>query len=299
MRAGQTLTIVADGPTHAVARRQSRLRPDDRPARGRSRHRPRAGGRHGGGGTAQFRPSRAHRRLGRARRRGRPGVDPFRQRLSRRAGGAVRRRRSALLHQPVLHRRAAAGRAAAAARLRDLAGRRGQGAGRVQRRQAGARGRADRAGRHALGRPAHPLRRDRGHPRSRFRQRRRRAAHLRRAQGLGRRLHVRDPGRLPDRRRHLGADPGRPARRHRQRHAVDLSPPRCASAPTSSSRRRANTPPTSRLPAPPTPGGEVLVPGEPEARIRAQRLRDGIPLQPATWAAIGATASALGVPRPA
>ncbi len=49
---------------------------------------------------------------------------------------------------------------------------------------------------------------------------------------------------------------------------------------------------------PATPGGEVLVPGEPEARIRAQLLRDGIPLQPETWAAIGATASALGVKRP-
>ncbi len=49
---------------------------------------------------------------------------------------------------------------------------------------------------------------------------------------------------------------------------------------------------------PATPGGEVLVPGEPEARIRAQRLRDGIPLQPETWATIGATASALGVKPP-
>ena len=50
---------------------------------------------------------------------------------------------------------------------------------------------------------------------------------------------------------------------------------------------------------PATPGVEVLVPGEPEARTRAQRQRDGIPLQVDTWAAITQTASSLGLSAPA
>jgi uncharacterized oxidoreductase len=43
----------------------------------------------------------------------------------------------------------------------------------------------------------------------------------------------------------------------------------------------------------------VLVPGETEARIRTARLRDGVPLQATTWAAICATANALGLAPPA
>jgi uncharacterized oxidoreductase len=50
---------------------------------------------------------------------------------------------------------------------------------------------------------------------------------------------------------------------------------------------------------PVTPGGEVLVPGEPEARTRVTRLRDGVPLQRQTWEAIVATAASLGVAPPA
>ena len=50
---------------------------------------------------------------------------------------------------------------------------------------------------------------------------------------------------------------------------------------------------------PATPGGEVLVPGEAEARTRAQRLRDGVPLQTATWAAIMETAARFGLQAPA
>jgi uncharacterized oxidoreductase len=46
---------------------------------------------------------------------------------------------------------------------------------------------------------------------------------------------------------------------------------------------------------PATPGGEVLVPGDPEARNRAQRLKDGVPLQPDTWESIRRTAERLGV----
>jgi uncharacterized oxidoreductase len=49
---------------------------------------------------------------------------------------------------------------------------------------------------------------------------------------------------------------------------------------------------------PATPGGEVLVAGEPEARTRAQRLKEGIPLQPETWAAMVETARGLGVQAP-
>jgi uncharacterized oxidoreductase len=51
--------------------------------------------------------------------------------------------------------------------------------------------------------------------------------------------------------------------------------------------------------APATPGVEVLVPGEVEARTRAARLRDGVPLQVATWEAICATAKGLGLAPPA
>ena len=50
---------------------------------------------------------------------------------------------------------------------------------------------------------------------------------------------------------------------------------------------------------PATSGGEVLVPGEPEARARAQRLKNGIPLQPDTWAALVETARGLNVQPPA
>ena len=43
---------------------------------------------------------------------------------------------------------------------------------------------------------------------------------------------------------------------------------------------------------------EVLVPGEPEARARARRSREGIPLPPATWAELGKVAARFGVPLP-
>jgi uncharacterized oxidoreductase len=46
-------------------------------------------------------------------------------------------------------------------------------------------------------------------------------------------------------------------------------------------------------------GGEVLLPGEPERRTRAQRLVEGVPLQAETWAAMGETAQGLGVAVPA
>ena len=49
---------------------------------------------------------------------------------------------------------------------------------------------------------------------------------------------------------------------------------------------------------PDSPGGEVLAPGEPEARLRAERLAEGVPLQPDTWESITRCARALGVTVP-
>jgi uncharacterized oxidoreductase len=49
---------------------------------------------------------------------------------------------------------------------------------------------------------------------------------------------------------------------------------------------------------PSEPGGTVLIPGEKEARTKAERLAHGIPLQAETWAAICATAAELGLQRP-
>ena len=46
---------------------------------------------------------------------------------------------------------------------------------------------------------------------------------------------------------------------------------------------------------PATPGGEVLIPGEPEQRTRQQRLAEGMPLPDDTWASIVAAAREVGV----
>jgi len=47
--------------------------------------------------------------------------------------------------------------------------------------------------------------------------------------------------------------------------------------------------------APAMSNGEVLVPGEPELRMRAERLANGVPLPDATWAAIVETARSVGL----
>ena len=47
---------------------------------------------------------------------------------------------------------------------------------------------------------------------------------------------------------------------------------------------------------PPSPGfEEVLLPGEPEARARTRRERDGIPIPEDTWRAVCDTGAELGV----
>jgi uncharacterized oxidoreductase len=46
------------------------------------------------------------------------------------------------------------------------------------------------------------------------------------------------------------------------------------------------------------PGGEVLIPGEPESRTRAERLRDGVYIPNDTWTAIVAMARKVGVEPP-
>jgi uncharacterized oxidoreductase len=48
---------------------------------------------------------------------------------------------------------------------------------------------------------------------------------------------------------------------------------------------------------PRTPGGEVLLPGEPERRARAERLVGGIPIDPTTWDHIMAAGEQVGLER--
>jgi LDH2 family malate/lactate/ureidoglycolate dehydrogenase len=42
----------------------------------------------------------------------------------------------------------------------------------------------------------------------------------------------------------------------------------------------------------------VLAPGDPEARTRAVRERDGVPIVPTLWTALNALGDELGVPGP-
>lgn len=49
---------------------------------------------------------------------------------------------------------------------------------------------------------------------------------------------------------------------------------------------------------PVVPGVPVMVPGQKEASTRMERMRDGVPLQAETWAAIKATGAALGLAAP-
>ena len=50
---------------------------------------------------------------------------------------------------------------------------------------------------------------------------------------------------------------------------------------------------------PANPGGEVLLPGEIEARTRARRSQHGVPLDAVTWNQLAASARSLGVAMPA
>jgi ureidoglycolate dehydrogenase (NAD+) len=50
---------------------------------------------------------------------------------------------------------------------------------------------------------------------------------------------------------------------------------------------------------PPAPGfGEVLVAGDPQDRARAERERDGVPIEPALWATLHRLGDELGVAAP-
>ena len=46
---------------------------------------------------------------------------------------------------------------------------------------------------------------------------------------------------------------------------------------------------------PASAGGEILLPGEPEVRMRTKRLAEGVPLPDDTWAAIVETARSVGL----
>jgi uncharacterized oxidoreductase len=48
---------------------------------------------------------------------------------------------------------------------------------------------------------------------------------------------------------------------------------------------------------PATPGGEILMPGEPEERTRADRVANGLPLDNATWSQLVETAASVGIPQ--
>jgi uncharacterized oxidoreductase len=48
---------------------------------------------------------------------------------------------------------------------------------------------------------------------------------------------------------------------------------------------------------PRTPGGEVLLPGEPERRVRAERLAQGIAIDPTTWDHILTSGEQVGLER--
>ncbi len=53
-----------------------------------------------------------------------------------------------------------------------------------------------------------------------------------------------------------------------------------------------------RASPPAQPGGEVLLPGEPERRNRAQRIANGVPLDPTTIGQLSEAAQAVGLPKP-
>ena len=153
------------------------------------------------------------------------------------------------------------------------------------------RGQPDRAGRPAHRRSAHALRRLRRRARARRPQRAGRHPRLRRAQGLGPRLHVRAARRRLHR---LGLRrPGRP-RFANGMLSFYMAPSFFGTdeAYTAEAQRYIEFFKSSR---PASAGGEVLVPGEPERRSKAERLKNGVPLPDDAWRAICATAREVGV----
>jgi LDH2 family malate/lactate/ureidoglycolate dehydrogenase len=76
-----------------------------------------------------------------------------------------------------------------------------------------------------------------------------------------------------------------------------LDPARFGDAAAYQAQVRATVDAAKRVP--PAPGvGEVLVPGEPEARSRAQRERAGIVLPAATWQELATVGARFGIPLP-
>ena len=197
-----------------------RLRPDHRPAGRALRRRQGARRRRRRGGAAQYRPSRPHRRMGRDGGRRRAGLRPFRQCARQHTGRALWRARATILHRALLRRRAARGSRPAGARFRHLRGCGRQGAGRGQRRQAGAGGRADRRRGTADERPRRALRHRRARRAAAVPRRQGRHPRDGRAQGLGPRADVRAAGRRTHRQRRLRTD----GEALRQRHVLALRP---------------------------------------------------------------------------
>ena len=272
-------------------RRQVRLRPDG-DATGRAhRHREVPEERPLGGDAAQRGPRRPRRRLGRDGGRSRPGVDPLRQRLGQRARGTLWRRRAALLDRALLRRHPASRHGSAGPRLRHLDRGRGQGPGGEPGRQEGARRRADRPRRQAQRRSAPALRRLHADRAARTCQGHRRHPGVRRPQGLRPRLHVRDAGRIAQRQWRDRSQ----ARPLRQRHAVLLRRSQGVRSLGLLPRRHRQVRRLREELQACRFGGEVLVPGEPEQRMRIKRLAEGVPLPDDTWAAIVDTARSVGL----
>ena len=229
-------------------------------------------------------PPRPDRPLGRAVRRGRPGLDPFRQRPVAADRRAVRRPRCAHRHQPVL-RRHPARRAARRSCSTSPPARSPQGKTRV----AFNKGVALEPGtiiddrRRADDEPAlHRGRADR------------RAAAVRRAQGLGPGADLRAARRRARRRR--GRRPGdrRPAPRSSTACSRSSSTPDRLGTEDSYFAEVARFTAWAQSDA----NGGVLLPGDIEAETRARRIAEGIPIDARSWADITAAAAEVGVPPP-
>ncbi len=114
---------------------------------------------------------------------------------------------------------------------------------------------------------------------------------FRRAQGLGSCVDLRIARRCPDRhRRHRGRTGASPTACSRS-----MSIPRWWILRISSTAKSRVMSTISGIPGRPPVSMSVLIPGEPEAGMRADRTKNGVPLPDDTWAAIVNTARDVGV----